>query len=194
MARGRQRQMSAHSPGVSQIAAAMRTHGFELAASRSVEDAHALADKLIPGPIAPLRVVETVNARTGASVYLMREQGAAAGFLAFFWLSPLGARAIMQGKFDARNVAPEWACPPGPDVENGYVWGFAGASRRACFSVVRAGRMMREAMFPHLRLFARAASPQGGKIMQALGFGAVVDADPSLCVSPPLAEAFRANA
>lgn len=164
----------------------MKLRGFEPCTGETVSEARAIATRLIQAELATLETIRAVHARTGEStVYVRREHGMVRGFLAFFGMSEEGEAAMDAGRFDTRNVDPAWVAPPSPDLRSGYVWGFAGDTRGACFAVIRTGRDMRDRFFPHLRVFARAATSDGRKVMEPMGYIPVSPADPSLYFSPP---------
>lgn len=164
----------------------MAAREFAACDDQGLAKARALAARLIPAELASLETIRAVHAATqGSCVYIKVEAGLTTGFLAFFGLSPAGDEAMDAGAFDTRQVRPEWVSPPSARLASAYVWGFAGETRAACFSVIRTGRDVRDRLFPGLRVFARAATVDGRKVMEPLGYRPVSPADPSLYFSPP---------
>ena len=164
----------------------MRQRSFESCDSaEDISSFHTLAQHLIPVEIASLATLTAVQAKTGSSIYLKREHGAPTGFLAFFGFSPEGEQAVRSGQFSGVRARPEWVCEATPQTTLGYVWGFGGLSRAACFGVIRAGRVMRDTFFPHLGVFARAATADGRKVMTPLGYRQAFPEDAGLFYSPP---------
>lgn len=174
-------------PDAAQIRAFMAGRGFDVCDARAdIEAFHALAQHLIPVEIASPDTIEAVQQRTRSSVYLRREAGRATGFLAFFAFSKAGERAVTTAThFEGTRVRPEWVCEPSADTKIGYVWGFGGVSRGACFAVIRTGRVMRDCFFPHLGVYARAATLDGRKVMEPLGYRRASKHDPSFYYSEP---------
>jgi hypothetical protein len=169
------------------IRAFMKSRGFDVCDCRAnIEEFHALAQRLIPVEIASPDVIEAVQRRTRSSIYLRREAGNASGFLAFFAFSAVGEDAVHASTpFEGTRIRPEWVCEPSVDTRIGYVWGFGGLSRAACFGVIRTGRLLRDRFFPHLGVYARAATADGRKVMEPLGYRRASQYDPSFYFSAP---------
>jgi hypothetical protein len=169
-----------------QIRSFMQARGFQCCDARSdIDDLHALAAALIPVEIASADTIAAVQQRTGCSIYLRRENGNPTGFLGFFAFSAVGQQVVESGSFPGAQVRPEWVCAADAQTRLGYVWGFGGTSRGACFSVIRTGRLMRDHFFPHLGVYARAATPDGRKVMEPLGYRRASATDPGFYFSPP---------
>ncbi|HYD86009.1 MAG TPA: hypothetical protein VEA80_00900 [Vitreimonas sp.] len=141
----------------------------------------ALAQRLLPVEVAPLATLKAVQARTGHSLFL-RETDDAAGFIAFFALSPRGERALVA----RAPLEPDWAEPFGAASRSGYVWGLGGDTRRAQFAVLRALAGMRKRFFAHVGLYARATSSGGERAMKGFGYATPIDAATGLYYAPPL--------
>lgn len=170
----------------SEIRFFMMERGFDPCdTDADVTEFHRLAQYLIPVQIASAATIGAVQDRTGCSVFLRRERGRPAGFLAFFAFSEAGEAAVRSDAFEGTQVRPEWVCEPSAQTRLGYVWGFGGISRAACFAVIRAGRIMRDQFFPHLGVYARAATPDGRKVMEPLGYRIVSPRDPGFYYSEP---------
>lgn len=164
----------------------MRQRGFDCCDSHEdIVRFHALADRLIPCEIASVQTIAAIQEKSRSAVYILRENGETTGFLAFFAFSQAGVNAVEEGRFHGVRVEPDWVCPPSTDTRFGYVWGFGGASRRACFAVIKTGRLMRDGFFPHIGAYARAATPDGRKVMEPLGYRVVSPADPGFYYAPP---------
>lgn len=177
---------SPQSLGPAEIRSFMNVRGFEACdTAEQIAAFHALADRLIPCEIASVATITAIQAKSRSAVYVLREDGEATGFLAFFAFSEEGVRAVEEGRFHGVRVEPDWVCPPSHETRFGYVWGFGGASRRACFAVIKTGRIMRDSFFPHIGAYARAATPDGRKVMEPLGYRVVSQADPGFYYAPP---------
>lgn len=171
--------------GAGEIRRFMQQRGFDCCDARNdVAAFHELGSSLIPCEVASVETLCAVQKRTTSSLYLRREAGQPTGFLAFFAFSDRGERAVAAGAFHGVRVDPEWVCEPSPATSLGYVWGFGGISKAACFAVIRTGRIMRDQFFPHLGVYARAATPDGRKVMEPLGYRPS-PTDPGFYYSPP---------
>lgn len=172
--------------GPAEIRSFMAQRGFEACdTAAQIAAFHGLADRLIPCEIASIATITAIQEKSQSAVYVLREDGEATGFLAFFAFSDDGVRAVEERRFHGVRVVPEWVCPPSHETRFGYVWGFGGASRRACFAVIKTGRILRDSFFPNIGACARAATPDGRKVMEPLGYRVVSPADPGFYYAPP---------
>jgi hypothetical protein len=172
--------------GPSELRAFMQERGFEscdtLAEAQAMRD---LASSLIPVELATANTLIAVQERTKSTLYVRREAGVLTGFLAFFAFSEKGEEAVRADKFHGVRLDPDWACEPSEETRMGYVWGFGGTSRASCFGVIRTGRVIRDQIFPHIGVYARAATPDGRKVMEPLGYQRASVLDPGFYYSPP---------
>ncbi len=188
--------MSTHTDGATAddlgtaLRALMQTHGFAPCEHRDeVLRFHSLADRLIPGPVATPEALATVQQKTGSSLFLyVNASGEDEAFLGLFAFSPEGEKAFASGAFSSLSPAPAHIAPPSTETRLGYVWGFGGLRPASGFRLLRALRHMRCALFAHITLAARAASPEGRALMAPFGHTASLH-DPSLFLSPALASA-----
>lgn len=171
------------------LRALMRTHGFA-ACDRRMEIVrfHRLARRLIPGTVAAVDALQAVQNATGSSLFLRAGETEDEAFLALFAFSPAGEHAFASGAFSSLRPDPIHVCAPSKATTQGYVWGFGGTHRGARFRVLRALRHMRQRLFPHLTLAARAASPEGRALMAPFGHAASA-LDPDLFIAPAAAMA-----
>lgn len=172
--------------GPAEMRAFMIERGFDCCDTYAEADAfHDLGQSLIPVEVATTATLFAVQERTRSSLYLRRENGVPTGFLAFFAFSEQGEAAVAANRFHGVRLDPEWTCEPSASTRMGYVWGFGGKSRAACFGVIRTGRLIRDQFFPHIGVYARAATPDGRKVMEPLGYRPASPIDPGFYYSPP---------
>lgn len=163
----------------------MQSHAFQPCDTASqIKRFHRLANRLIPGPIAPFEALRAVQFKTRSSLFLYTnsiEQDDA--FLALFAFSPDGERAFAAGDFRPCSPDPSYVTPPTSASRLGYVWGFGAVTRAGSFRVLRALRQMRGELFAHVTLAARAASLEGRALMAPFGHSPF-PLDPSFFIAP----------
>lgn len=166
MGRGRQR--------VSGLAFELRSLMHQRGFSSCDDDAaiarfHTRAQSLIPGTVASLEVMAAVQGRGRSCLYLRKADDADDAFLAIFAFSKAGERAVQSNVFSALDIRPAWIEPPSLSTRLGYVWGFGASTVGGKMAVLRALRAMRESLFGHVALMARAASGEGAALMAPFG-------------------------
>lgn len=143
-------------------------HGVFPAHLDDIAPARVMAVELIGPGIAGVESLRAVHARTGASVFLFRdEDGVVQGVLGVVPLRGSGLAALEADRFDAADPDLDDVCLPNEAPAAVYSWGFAAATIRAAGAVVLAKMAMRDQGFPDVPFFCRAATPQGAKV--ALG-------------------------
>jgi hypothetical protein len=173
--------------GSEDIRAFMRERGFAPADTAiEVGALRDLAQRLIPSEIASAAVLARVQGRTGHSLFLKWDRGLPTAFLACFPLTALGEHAIRSGGFNGLRIGREWISPFCASTRAGYIWGLGGVTSSASFAVMRALRIMRERMFPHIALYARATTAGGRKLMEGFGYLPFGARDPNVLVAPAL--------
>lgn len=154
--------------------------GVSLASDAEIAEARALAASEISDKVVTAEMFRAVQAITGSSVFVCRENGVVTGWTAFFLLRPSGMEAFEQGAFDTVNVNLDHVCRPYEPPAGGYAWGFVGVTDRAAGRVVKAALAVREALFWALPGYTRAATNDGARlIFGSLGFEPV-PGDPTL--------------
>lgn len=134
--------------------------GFELAGIHDIEEAHALVESLVAPPVACPDIMRRVQAKTGAGLFIMRQDGRITAVIGELALTPSGLHAVQTGAFDGLAPASEHLCAPGNIVSAMYCWGAAAATRRASAASVRAVVAARETTYADLPFFTRAAQPK----------------------------------
>lgn len=148
----------------------MQQRGFRACDDdRAIGDFHALAETLIPGPIASQATMSIVQERGRSCLYLRPAGHSNDAFVAIFAFSRAGEAAIEAGVFSALRIKPDWIEPPSAATRLGYVWGFGASSRAGSVAVLRALKDMRKTLFGHVALMARAATNEGEALMAPFG-------------------------
>jgi hypothetical protein len=123
-----------------------------------------LAATLISPSVASLATIRAVHARTGYGIYVVREEGAVAGWLALVMLNEQGLAAVRDDSFDP--IDPDLGCLASP-LEAPvavYSWGIATASRPAAKSLIEACWVVRERL-PDIPFFVRASTEAGHRLL-----------------------------
>lgn len=131
--------------------------------SEQMTEAREFAAALIGGEIVTAQTLDWVHERTGAAVFLAREEGRLTGVWAAVLLSEAGVLACHADRFnaldpDARHVAAAPERPAGL-----YIWGVAGSTRRSAARVVAAHEAVVQAT-DHVPRFARPMTEAGRRL------------------------------
>jgi hypothetical protein len=121
------------------------------------------ADTISPN-VATAQAFRRVQAYTGSSVWVHRQNGEVTGVLGMVAVSPAGLRAIETHAYPSKDPPEEFLCAPGGMFAGNYGWGFASKTKRAAVQVVLGAIKLRE-RFPELPFFTRAATPAGVRII-----------------------------
>jgi hypothetical protein len=164
---------------------------LRLAEAGEIEDAHALALRLIGPGIVSLEQLKTIQAWTRLSVFALREERELTGVFAFLLLNERGLCALLAEFFDGRSPDLEHLCRSGQGARAYYGWGFAGATRTARRAVVGGAADLRAAL-PHLPFYCHAATEAGRRaITEKLGYGDIPGSTSGLLGAPALASEVR---
>jgi len=156
---------------VQAVHAALAEFDISPARVREVAEARALAVRLIGGDMATTETIARVHQRTGAGLFIIRENGALAGLLAFLLLSERGRTALLKGALDTLAPAPDHLIEPGEEAAGVYSWAIAAANHGVAQSLVRGHERMRHVAVPHLPFYLRPVTPQGRRLaVVRLGF------------------------
>lgn len=123
-----------------------------------------LAAELISPSVTSLATIQAVHERTAYGIYVVREEGAVAGWLALLMLNDAGLAAVEDDSFDP--VSPDLGCLTSP-LETPvavYSWGIATASRQAAKSLIEACWVVREQL-PDIPFFVRASTDAGRRML-----------------------------
>lgn len=121
------------------------------------------ADLISPG-VASLSTIQAVHARTGYGIYVVREEGKVAGWLALVMLNDAGLAAVEDDSFDPIEPDLRYLTSPFETPVAVYSWGIATASRPAAKSLIEACWVVREQM-PDIPFFVRASTEAGRRML-----------------------------
>jgi hypothetical protein len=167
------------------IAAVCAQFGLELAAEDDIRAGRAIAARLISDGIASAETFIAMQKLTGASVFVLREDGAVTGMLGFFILRAAGLKAIEGGTFDA--IDPDWdmVALAGETPAAVYGWGFAATTERGGRAAVKASVDLHRRLFWGMPTFTRTATPDGVRvILGSMGYRIYREDDPTLVWIP----------
>lgn len=155
--------------------------GLELARDDDIRAGRAIAAQLIGDGIATAETFIAMQRLTGASVFVLRENGVVTGMLGLFMLREAGLKAIEDGVFDAIN--PDWnmVALPGEEPAAGYGWGFAATTEAGGRAAVKASVALQRQLFWGIPSFTRTATPDGVRvILGPMGYRIYREDDPTL--------------
>jgi hypothetical protein len=153
------------------VCAALAEFAVSPAQPSEVGEARALAMRLIGGEMATTETIAQVHERTGAGLFVIRQQGALTGLLAFLLLNEQGRAALLKGNLDTLAPSPGHLAADGEEAAGVYSWAIAAANHGAAQSLVRGHERMRHIAAPHLPFYLRPVTPQGRRLaVVRLGF------------------------
>ena len=124
-------------------------------------EAQAFAKALIGDKIVRPETLSWVHDRSGAALFLAREDGRLTGVWAALLLSEAGVRACQEDRFDGLDPDPEHVADKGSDPAGVYAWGIAAATRDTARRLVAAGEAVDLAALVHLPAFTRPVTEAG---------------------------------
>jgi hypothetical protein len=153
-----------------------------------IAEAHALAARLIDGKIASAATLARVHARTGAGVFIVREEGTLTAVIALVMLSEEGRQAVWRDAFDAVCPADRHVLRRGREPAGVYGWGVAATNHEAAKKVIQGYLLASRSAVPHLAFFGRPVTPEGKRLMlERLGFTPVPGSTTGLTWIEPVA-------
>jgi hypothetical protein len=150
-------------------------------------EAQAFAERLIGGKIASADALGRVHARTGAGLFVYREDGELTGVVALILLSERGLKAVCADRFDALDPAAAHVARHDHEPRGVYAWGIAASNHPAAKRMMDAlGVMVRDSI-PHLAFFGRVATEAGRRlVIERIGFKPVPGSTTDLLWIEPL--------
>ncbi|HXQ46615.1 MAG TPA: hypothetical protein VN806_08370 [Caulobacteraceae bacterium] len=153
-----------------------------------IAEAHDLAARLIEGKIATAATLARVHARTGAGVFVVREEGLLTGVLALVMLSDEGREAVWRDEFDAICPADRHVVRRGGEPAAVYGWGVAASNHEAAKKCIKGYLLASRTAVPHLAFFGRPVTAAGRRLMfESLGFAPVPGSTSGLTWIEPVA-------
>lgn len=160
------------------------------ASAADIAEARAFAARLIGVGIVTAEALQAVHLRSGAGLFLAREDGLLTGVLAFVLLTASGLAAVRDGRFDALSPATAHVAGAGDEVCGVYGWGVAATTKPTAQRLIEGARAMAGGAAAHLPYFARPTTPAGERLMrERLNFVDVPGSRDGLVWAPPSAPA-----
>lgn len=151
--------------------------------------AHDLASRLIGGVMATPDTISRVHLQTKGGLFVVREQGAPMGVLAFLLLSDAGHEALLAGSLDTLAPAPGHLASEATEPAAVYSWAIAAANHGVAQRLVRGHERVRHEAVPDLAFYLRPVTPQGRRLAEVrLGFKPLPGSNCGLFWSQPRAE------
>jgi hypothetical protein len=154
----------------SQVTRLANWFGLTALEGQAIDCARDLAASLLGEGVAPATTFKQVQARAGAAVFGFFEGGELTATLAAFPMLQEGLRRLQSGAFDAVNLDPDLAAPPGAAPAAYYGWGFAAKSKAGGRAVVKASVAIHRWLYYATPTFARAVTADGRRALTSIGF------------------------
>jgi len=153
------------------VCAALAEFDISPAQPHEIAEARALAVRLIGGEMAAAETIAQVHRRTGAGLFVVRQDSGLTGLLAFILLSEGGRSALLDGSLDTLAPSPSHVVEDGDEPAGVYSWAIAAANHGVAQSLVRGHERMRHIAVPHLPFYLRPVTAQGRRLaVVRLGF------------------------
>jgi hypothetical protein len=167
---------------VSRVAGRFGLHALEEA---EMEEAHALAARLIGPGIAGAQAFVALQRAAVAAVFGAREEGVLTALLSAFPLNAGGLMRLEEGSFDAMNLDLAMLAAPGELPAAYYGWGFAAATKDGARAVVKASLEIHRQLYWGVPTYARAVTADGARALASIGFAPARSGE-GMFVIPPL--------
>jgi len=158
--------LPAPGPVVSLIRRELAAYDLVPATERDIAAARTFAAELIGPDIVSAEALQRVHERSGAGLFLAREEGALTGVLAFVLLNQAGLDAVWAEAFDAVDPSPSHVSPAGENPAALYGWGVAAITKPSAARLIEGARAMWASAVMGLPYFARPTTPKGERLMR----------------------------
>lgn len=157
-------------PAFGRIVSAIRKDlaAFDLvpAVAADIAEARTFAAKLIGPNIVAAAALQRVHERSGAGLFLAREEGRLTGVLAFVLLNPAGLAAVWDQSFNAVDPEPAHVVAAGQEPVAVYGWGVAATTKPSAVRLIDGARAMGADAAAGLPYFARPTTEAGHRLMR----------------------------
>lgn len=158
--------------------------GFRLADHEELQAAVVMAEELIKGKIASVEAIQDMNDHTRMTAWVTGRP--VDGIFLTIPLTASGERAVRSGMYNPAKPALEHLAKAGQGVSAFYVGVYAGLTREARKKIMIASAVLRMEVFAAYPAYARAATDDGRRSMESLGFEPYQGGLPDLYVQRPL--------
>ncbi|WP_374570002.1 hypothetical protein [Phenylobacterium sp.] len=156
----------AFGPVVSRIRRELAAYDLIPATARDIAEARDFAADLIGPAIVSAEALQRVHERSGAGLFLAREEGTLTGVLAFVLLNRAGLDAVWAETFEAVDPAASHVNAAGEDPAALYGWGVAATTKPSAARLIEGARAMWAGAVMGLPYFARPTTPKGERLMR----------------------------
>jgi hypothetical protein len=161
--------------------------GFSVAEAPELDQARAVAARLMGHKVASAETILAILAIQPASTLVFREADEVTGVLATLLLKPIAEPDLRAGAFSGLEPAHRFLARPSDPVSICYLWGIAGATRTASSAAMELCRRFRFAVLADLTAYALAATPIGWHVaVKRLGLEPVRHPRDDLLVGSPI--------
>ena len=161
-----------------------RDFGFRLANRNELEEAVGMAEALIHGKLASPAAILRMNKQTCMMAWVTGEP--VEGIFLTLPLTAAGEAAVREGQYNPAEPLPEHLATGGKGISAFYIGVYAGKTREARKRIMIASAVLRAEMFSQFPAYARAATEDGRRSMESLGFQKFEGGLPDLYVQAPL--------
>ncbi|MEL6859731.1 MAG: hypothetical protein AAFO74_15185 [Pseudomonadota bacterium] len=149
----------------------MRNFGWRSASSAEIPELIALGEALINDKLADADIVDAVHTRTGISAWAFGEDPIE-GLVLNVPLTLKGLKNLQAGVFNPGAPKDEEIAAIGDQCAGCYIGIYAGATHAARKAVMTGAAVIRMGVFSQVPCFARAATEDGARSMESLGWSA----------------------
>ena len=147
----------------------MRNFGWRSASSSEIPELIALGERLIDDKLADAAVVDAVHARTGISAWAFGADPIE-GLVLAVPLTVKGLENLQAGTFHPGAPEDDEVAAKGELCAGCYIGIYAGAAHAARKAVMTGAAVIRMGIFSQVPCFARAATEDGARSMESLGW------------------------
>lgn len=147
----------------------MASMGWRSAASEEIPELVALGEELINDRLASVEVVDRVHKATGITAWAFGSDPME-GMVLSVPLSPDGLAALESNAFSPADPDPAHVAADGELCAACYIGIYAGATHEARKAVMTGAGLIRMVFFSQVPCFARAATDDGARSMESLGW------------------------
>ena len=170
------RVVPAFGPVVRKIHSELGAFDLVSADDQDIGEARDFAAELIGSKIVSAEALQRVHERSGAGLFLAREDGARkdgareegrlTGVLAFVLLNRAGLNAVWAETFEATDPSPSHVCRASEDPVAVYGWGVAAITKPSATRLIEGARAMWAGAVMGLPYFARPTTEKGDRLMR----------------------------
>ncbi len=152
------------------VATVAAQHGLEILDAPAIREARVLAVQLIGEGVASAERLIGLQSQFGAALFGLRQEGVLTGLLAAFPLNAAGLEALERDAFDAVELDTALVARPGEEPAAYYGWAFAATNHDGGRAVMMASVDIHRLLYWAVPTFARAATADGSRALQRIGF------------------------